>query len=274
MSARLDGPTFGFVYVATGRKFMEEALRAVHALRIHNPGVPICLLADQPPPQGIFDETVLIQNPVFGFGDKLHMIRAPYDRVIFLDTDTLVLGDIRGLFQLLNSHDLAARQDVYPGIDYQFPDVPEAFVEYNTGLIAFKKTPEMEAFFVDWSVEYQKLSQTSSRFDADQPSFRRTLCRSSLRHCALPGEYNFQADMGGYLFWRVKVIHCHADQEAAAQIANRFLGARAYFPKLAAVPTSFRGLRDYLATWVRLNWDFFQFFCSRVLGKFKGRRPS
>ena len=129
----------GFVYVATGEKYMNEAIRSVRSLRVHNPGVRVCLLADRDPPPGLFDDVLPIKNPAFGFLDKLQMIRVPYERAVFLDTDTFIIGDIRDLFRLLDVHDVAAKLEVYPGWDYEFPEVPSAFIEYNTGLIAFRK---------------------------------------------------------------------------------------------------------------------------------------
>ncbi len=191
---------------------------------------------------------------------------------MYLDTDTLIVGDIRELFRLLDTHDIAGRQDVYPGMDYDFPDVPAPFVEYNGGLLVFRKSPAVAAFFEDWVAEFKKLVVTSPRFETDQPALRRALYRSSLRHCAVPGEYDFQADMGGFLFWEAKVIHCHDDQEYAARMINRVLGARVYFPKLGTVLTGYTGLRAHLARWIRLNWDFFCFFWSALLGKVKRRK--
>jgi hypothetical protein len=262
----------GFVYVATGEKYMNEAVRSVRSLREHNPGIRVCLLADRDPPSGLFDDIISIPKPAFGFADKLHMVRAPYQRAVFLDTDTLIVGDISGLFRLLEFHDIAAKLEVYPGWDYDFPELPKEFIEYNTGVIAFRKTPHVEQFFTDWTTEYHSLAASSRRFNTDQPSFRRTLYRSPLRHCAIPTEYHLQADMGGYLYWDARLIHCHHDQERAARIANRVRGARAYLPKLATIPTSYSGLRGHLGTWLRLNWDFFVAFWMSLAGKIR-RNP-
>jgi hypothetical protein len=264
-------PTEGFVYVATGEKYVAEAVRSVRSLRQHNPGARVCLITDRDPPPDGFDDVLPVAEPVFGFRDKLQMSRSPYDRTIFLDTDTLIRGDLGSLFRLLDTHDVAAKLEVYPGWDYEFADVPQAFVEYNTGVIVFRQTPAVNAFFADWGAEYRALRASSDRFDTDQPSFRRAVYRSPLRHCAIPTEYHLQADMGGYLFWDAKVIHCHHDQERAARIANRRLGARVYLPKMATIPTSHSGLRDHLTTWARLNWDFSRYFWSCLAAKLRRR---
>jgi hypothetical protein len=261
----------GFLYVATGEKYVAEAVRAVGPLRRHNPGVRVGLIADREPPPGLFDDVLRIDKPLYGMGDKLQMARTPYQRTVFLDTDTLVLGDLRGLFRLLEGYDLAAKLEVYPGWDVEFPDVPHAFIEHNTGVIVFRKTPPVEAFFADWAAEYHALAASSPRFDTDQPSFRRALYRSSLRHCALPAEYHLQADMGGFLFWDARLIHCHAGQERAARLANRVRGARVYLPRVATIPTGYCGIRSHLGRWARLNWDFFLAFWSALVGKVRRR---
>jgi hypothetical protein len=256
------------VYVATGEKYRQEAVRSVRSLREHNPGVRVCLVSDREPPPGLFDDLLAIPKPAFGFADKLQMVRSPYDRSVFLDSDTLIVGDVRDLFRLVEAHDLAAKLEVYPGWDYDFPDVPRAFIEHNTGVIAFRKSAAVEAFFADWAAEYHALAATSPRYDTDQPSFRRALYRSPLRHCAIPTEYHLQADMGAFLFWDARLIHCHRDQERAARLANRVLGARVYIPNLTTIPTSFTGLGPHLARWARVNWDFFLAFGRALAGKF------
>ncbi len=257
----------GFLYVATGNKYLAEAVRSARSLRESNPGIRVCILTNLDPPAGLFDDVLILPNPACGFADKLEMVRSPYERTVFLDTDTLIVGDIRELFRLLDGHDLAAKLEVYPGWDYSFPEVPHPFIEHNTGLIDFRKNPQVEQFFADWKAEYHRLAASSTRYDTDQPSFRRALYRSSLRHCAIPTEYHLQADMGAYLFWEAKVIHCHHNQERAGRIVNRIRGARVYLPLVSTIPSTYSGLRAYFRIWARLNWDLWLGFLSILSGR-------
>src|SRR4051794_21760912 len=98
--------TSGFVYVAPGQPDVDEAHSSVGSLRKHNPGVRVCLITDRSPQSDAFDDVVRVENPSFSFADKLLMVQSPYKRSVFLDTDTLILGDLRELFELLDTHQL------------------------------------------------------------------------------------------------------------------------------------------------------------------------
>src|SRR5207244_3989252 len=110
--------------------------------------------------------------------DKTLAIEAPYERLVFLDTDTRAFGDLLPLFDLLDRFDLAALQDVNRGWNYTLPDVPLPFTEFNTGVIAFRKGPAVEKFFSEWRANHEQLK--ASGFVNDQPAFRRTAYHSPL----------------------------------------------------------------------------------------------
>lgn len=246
-------PTRGFVYVATGPRYLAEAIQAVQSLRRHNPDTRVCLVADALPPNGLFDDVIRLENPTYSFADKLAMDRAPYDQVIYLDTDTLILADIRDLFDLLDHHDVAAKHEVYPGWDYDALGVPRCFPEFNLGMIAFRRSAAALSFFANWHQTYNRLRAQSERFVTDQPSFRIALYHSTARHCTIPTEYHLQADFGGFMYWEVKVIHSHGPQERIADEVNRILGPRTYDPVVGTIPAGYRGRRALLTTWLWLN---------------------
>lgn len=249
--------SYGVVYVASGEKYRAEAVTAATSFREHNPDVRMCLIADAPPPPGgLFDDFISLDHPTFSFADKLAMGQSPYDRTLYLDTDTLVLSDIRDLFSLLDHHDLAAKHEAYPGLDYNSRGVPNCFPEFNLGMIAFKRSPNTEAFFAEWKRLYAELRAESKRFVTDQPSFRIALYSSLARHCTIPTEYHLQADFGGSVYWQVKVIHSHGPQKQIATEVNRFLGHRLYSPVVGVLPAGYHGRWLLLTTWCRLNLRF------------------
>lgn len=236
----------GFVYVATGTAYLPEAFKSAESLRRHHPDAAICLITDHPPADpGPFTE---IRRPAGRVRhspmDKMLVYEAPYDRAVFLDTDTFVLDDLTPIFQVLDTFDLALLQDVNRGWNYELPDVPLSFSEFNTGVIAFRKSLGVESFFGKWSGEYDRLRSERGMVN-DQPAFRRTLFHSDLRVAPLPSEFHFLGDFPNSTLWKVRLIHARGDYSRIAKQANEFLGLRAYVPELGVMP-SFQGKTRFL----------------------------
>src|SRR3954468_15439889 len=174
--------TQGFVYVATGTGYIAEAIRSAESLQRHHPNIPICLITDQATSTTIpFTTVIRPRGPVEHKPiDKLLAVEAPFERCVFLDTDTFVLDDLSAIFALLDRFEIAAHQDVNRGWNYQLPDVPLAFSEFNTGVIGFRNEPGVHDLFSEWRRNYGVL-RTEFGFINDQPAFRRTLFHSPLR---------------------------------------------------------------------------------------------
>jgi len=90
-----------------------------------------------------------------GFLAKLYAIlESPYEKTLFLDTDTEIKKPISGMFKLLDKFDIA----LAPGPMTQPPldgddimnEVPIEFPELNTGVILYKKTNKMINFLNNW----------------------------------------------------------------------------------------------------------------------------
>lgn len=240
----------GFVYVATGSGYVEEARLSAVSLKAHHPGHPVCLITDATDITAgrEFDIVVACTNAQHAPIDKLFALRCPFERAIFVDTDTLVLGDLSPVFRLLDRFDLALHQDVNRGWDYQLPGVPEAFTEFNTGVIAFRRTAAVEAFFGRWRENHERLHRERG-FVNDQPAFRQTLYESDLRVAPLPSEFHFLGNFPNYIAWKVRLIHARGDLPAMARDIDSLLGARAWVPGVGPMP-SFHGRRSWLAATV------------------------
>src|ERR1700690_3211441 len=98
---RESKPVAGVVYVATGRRYADEAREAAPTLGATNPRIPVCLVPDQPVGPVFWNELVLVKNPALGFRDKILMGLCPFERFLYLDTDTNVIGDISEVLALL-----------------------------------------------------------------------------------------------------------------------------------------------------------------------------
>jgi len=251
MPVRPELDKHSFVYVATGTAYLEEARRSAESLRRHHPEVAICLISDHPPTEkGPFTE---IRRPAGAVRhtpmDKVLAYEAPYEQIVFLDTDTHVCGDLRPIFELLERFDLAAVQDVNRGWNYELPGLPMTFSEFNTGVIAFRKSPKVEQFFGEWARAYDELRQSHGLIN-DQPAFRRTLFRSDLRVAPLPNEFHFLGDFPNSTLWKIRLIHARGNAERIEKEANEVLGLRAYLPELG-VWNKFCGKRSLITNLAR-----------------------
>ena len=136
----------GILYVATGDKFVSEAAESARSLKSHM-DVPVALITDQPEAPGVFNQLISIENPQYGFGDKVMNIhRSPFEKTVFVDNDTYFADEISEVFDLLDQYQLAAAHSPWR-IAHPLPDTPDAFTEYNTGVIAFRDCPETDLLF-------------------------------------------------------------------------------------------------------------------------------
>jgi hypothetical protein len=204
--------TDGVIYVARGGGYLELALASARSLREHAPHVLIDIFTDQAVPGGSpFDRVEPIPNS--GTRDKIAcMARSRFDRTLFLDCDTLVLSPLGDLFNLLDRVDLAVAHDVRrvsaliqeSGVD----DVPEAFPQFNTGVLLYRMTPGVKRFLGDWAARYAALG-----VGRDQVSFRDLMWLGDLRYHVLPPEYNLRRvtmlDAWEPMDARPTILHSH-----------------------------------------------------------------
>jgi len=245
-----------FAYVATGPGYVSEAIHSARSLRQHHPQGVIALITDCPPQdQSPFN---LIQDPrrkvERGPIDKLQAYDLPFEEIVFLDSDTLVLGDLEPIFDLLSTHDMAALLDVNRGWNYDLPGLPVTFSEMNTGVLAFRKSEKVEKFFQDWHSNFEELKPILAGQGqppmSDQPSFRYTLFRSNIRMATLPSEFHFLADFPNATMWRVSLVHGRSDLSRAGALLNAKPGLRAYLPYGGCL-ARFQGRKSLLMGTVR-----------------------
>jgi len=236
----------GFVYVATGPAYLGEAFRSAASLRVHHPDVPVWLVTDHPPAErGPFTEIRRPEGTVRHTPmDKALACEVPCERLVFLDTDTHITDDLTPLFRMLDRFDLALLQDVNRGWNYELPEVPLCFSEFNTGVMAFRNSVAVRGFFADWSRAYDEL-RVSAGFTNDQPAFRRTLYWSDLRVAPLPSEFHFLGDMPNCTLWKARLIHGRGETSRVAAQVNEELGLRAYVPGIGVLG-NFAGRRKLL----------------------------
>jgi hypothetical protein len=227
----------GILYGAFGAEYFAEAVVSARSSLQHN-DVPHVIYTDADRAADAAVEVRVLETPGNPYADKIRsMIASPFERTIYLDSDTYVLDDITDLDPILDRFDLVAcHSPGYRGL--ADPDVPGSFYELNTGLVAWRRTPETTAFLEDWLATYECWT-SEPPFPhagdpggyADQPAFRRCMWTHDLRLCVVGHEYCLRTPQCAQVADRVRVIHGrHDDFERVALIANRERRAR-IFPR-------------------------------------------
>lgn len=201
----------GILQVATGERYLAEATRSAASFKTTMPDVPIALFTDDPATARDHDCFDLVLEHTDGRrsnADKLEPLKAsPFEKTLFVDTDTHAIAPCHEVFDLLDRFDLAAAHAPIRANFHVPPDLPASFPELNTGVIAFWNTPGFRSLVDHWLSLLA--SQPADARGVDQPAFREALYRSSLRFAVLPPEYNlrtcFPFFVGGNAV--VKILH-------------------------------------------------------------------
>lgn len=250
----------GVIYCATGARFVDEAIESVKSLKEIMPQVPVCVFTDDPERcrAGGFDQVIELSQPAYSFFDKISTIQgSPYERTIFLDTDTYVCQDFTELFELGPRFEIAG---AYEPIRQAVPmeGVPEWLPEINSGVIYFHMNDRVRALIERWAAQYSKAHR------GDQASLRKVLFESDIRFHILAPEYNVRTVFPAMVCGRIgaKILHGREmDGPKYARKINRNVNG---FPRI------------YLPDWTFLYGKHFHFLdglSARVIRRrLEGRR--
>jgi len=198
-----DNFSRGILYIATGQKYIDEAIQSAGSCKEHN-HVAIALITDRQDyilPSGLFDQ-VIIKDAQFSYVDKLLLRHSPFESTIFLDTDTLVCEKLDDLFQILNYREFAIHQ-ADEGYEFNMPEVSNAMPEFNTGVIAYKNTENVMQLFKDWGESFNEYQEIQT----DQWHLRKTLYESNVKFAIFSSAYNFIIYYPNFVIQTVKVLH-------------------------------------------------------------------
>ena len=188
----------GVLFVATGAGYRQLAARAAASVARVSPGLPIDLATDEPVEPGDFATVTLLDDP--WFRSRIDAMAATrFERTLHLDADVLAVADLRDVFEVLDRFDIAlahdqARNSPAANTVWRRP-LPAAFPQFNGGVIAYRRTPEVLGFLGRWAE-----AMRAPGMRKDQPSLRELLWESGLRIATLPPEYNL-LDLGAVRRW-------------------------------------------------------------------------
>lgn len=191
----------GILYIARNQ-YVEEAIVSAKQARSEMGDINIAIITNQELDHNIFDKIIQknldsdVSNKVF------NLDKTPFEKTIFLDTDIYVNSDIRDIFELLDTFDIAAS---ISQIRNEHEVSNDAFPEFNTGVIAYRDNKKISKFQDRWAEIYNR--DKDEEIIADQPRFREALLSSDLKISPLPREYNCRFGHAGQLCGEVKIFH-------------------------------------------------------------------
>lgn len=216
----------GALFIATGRGHVEAAGRAAASVRRTNPDLRIGLFSDVEPPDGVFDDWSRVTDP--HSRSKVDFLpRTPYRNTLYLDTDVRVVAELGEMFRLLERFDMAMAHVVrWQKASYQRlwrEDVPSSFPQHNGGVILYRSTPEVIAFFEAWRDDYH-----AAGFKEDQVTLRELLWTTPLRVATLPPQFNMRSYTLRDRFFSQRadprILHLTKYNPGKPGVADRLLG--------------------------------------------------
>jgi len=189
----------GVLYIVWGR--FDQALleRSMASLRERHPDLPVevARLAD--------DATLL---------DKAAMLdMTPFDETLFLDADTVVLGDLSFGFEKARRHGMACSICECPWAR-RYGGLAGEMVEYNTGVLFF--TDQARLVFDAWKANVRNLDSSIILKDGDQigrmplndqAGFAKAVDDTGYPLFVLPYNWNFRPKWHKSWFGPLKIWH-------------------------------------------------------------------
>jgi hypothetical protein len=228
----------GYLYVASGEKYVLEAERSAISLLSHNSQAQICLVTSQNYEGEVFSNVKFLEFSVdgdlrqAGFLFKiLGIMESPFNRTIFLDTDTFLCDSCDELFDLLSYFDLLICHDYQEDTYALLDDRPiRGYNTYNSGVIAYSKNRSIMAFFKSWLETYQF---NRDKYWGDQPAFMKALLQADIKTYSLQTIYNFRINQFLTIsHGNVKILHGrHSDLVGIERIINESTDHRSWDPR-------------------------------------------
>ncbi|HEY8966643.1 MAG TPA: hypothetical protein VIM58_09375 [Candidatus Methylacidiphilales bacterium] len=207
MSASSPHADCGLIYAASSPAYVAEAEASRRSARRHMPGIPATLFSPAGMTSPEFEGHIALRATSQDFCGKFESYgRTPYARTLFVDGDTHFCAPVLEIFDLLERFDFAAAHA--PGrFTGELCGVPGSFCEFNTGIVAYRKGPLLDAVWAEALAQYKE-GMTRGEW-CDQPYLKAALYRSAdrVRIATLPPEYNCRIEYPGTVKGPVKILH-------------------------------------------------------------------
>lgn len=192
------GSKFGYLLAADGPKYLKEAIINAKLLRKHSKYAIALAVSEEDiiiEEKGLFDHILFIQDSrkkKFAF-KVLAMMKSPFERTMYLDTDALVIKSIDHIFEALDRFEIGVtiEPSCHTLINGTFQQYYRDVVpEWNSGVLLFKRSDSVKKLFAIW---YSKLLYGIEHYNqsADMPYLREAyLEMPEINYFVLPNNYN------------------------------------------------------------------------------------
>lgn len=227
----MENKNCGVLYIVSGIEHIQMAIHSAQSVRETNPNMPIHLFADIEKQNFQFDKKTTpftswenIPNP-HRRSKVDYMAQTPFERTLYLDTDTRVVCDLIDVFNLLDQFDVALAHAHKRELEKKQKPVkislPKAFPQFNSGVFFYKKNEKTLQAFKQWQEWFYE-----SKLPTDQNTLREILWASDLRIATLPPEYNVRF-LKYLLIWtkkeaQPKILHLPFYKEGIKTYLKRF----------------------------------------------------
>ncbi len=213
----MDDKKCGYLYIATGDKYIREAAISVKSLRKVDKKAHITLVTNKKLEislSSLFDEIKICPDSSNkwhgGLAYKVkHIYRdSPYENTFFIDTDTYFYESCRELFELLDYFDICMANAPVSIDAYINKKLVKGLTTYNTGVILYRKNKINERLFEKWYEFYEiDLREGTVKIDGDQTPFMEAFAKSESKVHILSNVWNARIPYYINLTGSVKIAH-------------------------------------------------------------------
>lgn len=186
--------TKGVLYIAFNDVFVKECLLSIESFKRYHPDIPIALFTDQKVENSNIDILEII-NPKHIRSKVDYIGQSPFEKTLYLDSDTVIVHDVLDMFEILDrfdvgiTHDYARKRQNYCHIK-EYSDIPYSFSEVNGGIMAFNNSDRTKEFLKLWNQKFYSYKEQTNGWD--QPTLRISLWQSNVKIHHFPPEYNIR----------------------------------------------------------------------------------
>ena len=199
----------GVLYIAFGEQYRHEALTSIASLRRFHPHLPCCIITDSEFGERPTDVEVILREPEIEqpFRAKPRYLReSPFDRTLFLDTDTTVVGAVEPLFYLLDRFDIGLHMHPHYRT-YGTYERGGYLSTANTGVVLFRRCAAVTEMFDRWLEAFDREASAVQSRITDDPTLMYAVYDTRVRLVPLPSAMNFLLQIPTVTASPIHIIH-------------------------------------------------------------------
>ncbi|WP_159022671.1 putative nucleotide-diphospho-sugar transferase [Formosa sp. L2A11] len=181
----------GVLYVASNKTFyLEEAVFSAKSFKKYNKNIPITIYTNLKEADNykVFDQVIFDYEDLHPFLYKTKALNSfPYQKTLFVDSDTMFKGSVYELFPLLDNFDLAIAKRIHADWNppIKFIKYEDPF-QFNTGVFSYNDSQNTRDFFKKWLEEVIRENELHNYYHltGDQVCFNHLLIHNEMdKHC-------------------------------------------------------------------------------------------